>query len=291
MSESTGQKLSRARIAKGVSVEEVAHATKLRPDKILALESDDYSRFANNAYVKGFLQIYGRYLGVDVRAVVKSLDSPGLVSISDYQYLNNAPAPKTEHVVLRRQAGRPSIMPLVVFMLLCVLVGGGVYLYVNAQRLGNLDDASRSGAGGEPSAKADAPAIPAATPVPVKRAEPVAEAKAQPEIASAEPTPTPAPVSIESDREFIAKASPSNESGANGTINEVLLEPVKKTWVKVRRDDPKSSPIFEDYLYTNAPPLKLRGARLFIELRDEGAVTIRKNGAAFAFEGSDVTIQ
>ena len=58
---STGQKLAKARLAKGLSVDEVAHETKLRPDKVLALEQDDYSRFPNNAYVKGFLQIYGSY--------------------------------------------------------------------------------------------------------------------------------------------------------------------------------------------------------------------------------------
>ena len=59
----TGQKLAKARVAKGLSVDDVAHATKLRPDKVIALERDDYSRFPNNVYVKGFLQIYGRYIG------------------------------------------------------------------------------------------------------------------------------------------------------------------------------------------------------------------------------------
>ena len=47
--------LARARLARGLTIDEAAHETKVRPDKIVALESDDYSRFANNAYAKGFL--------------------------------------------------------------------------------------------------------------------------------------------------------------------------------------------------------------------------------------------
>ena len=63
------------------------------------------------------------------------------------------------------------------------------------------------------------------------------------------------------------------------------------TGVTVRRGDPGSAPIFEDFLYTNAPALKLHGARFFIEVREEGAVVIRKNGAPIAYQGSGITVQ
>ena len=89
MIHSVGKKLHDARIQRGLSVEEVAHATKLRPEKILALERDDYSGFPSNAYAKGFLQIYGRYLRVDVEDSVRGLDSSNPISVSDYQYLSN----------------------------------------------------------------------------------------------------------------------------------------------------------------------------------------------------------
>ena len=46
MAETVGKKLCKARLAKGLTIDEAAHATKMRPDKILALENDDYSRFA-----------------------------------------------------------------------------------------------------------------------------------------------------------------------------------------------------------------------------------------------------
>ena len=294
MDATTGQKLSKARSAKGLSVDEVAHATKLRPDKILALEHDDYSRFPNNAYVKGFLQIYGRYLGVDVRAALSELENPSPVSISDYQYLNSAPEKEPERLTYRRKSGKPSLAPLIVFLVLCAAVAVGGYVYINAKRLGNLDQIAPAGTGSEPSAETPA-SIPAATPAPEFKTTPAhATTQGQPPDAapaSAAP-PTPAPDEpVLSDREFVEQSvSPVGEPAASA-INEVVIEPIRKTWITVRRDDARSEPIFEDYLYTNAPSLKLRGARFFIEVREEGAVVIRKNGAPIAYQGSGVTIQ
>ena len=93
-----------------------------------------------------------------------------------------------------------------------------------------------------------------------------------------------------SDREFIAQTVQPDVEEAPSVINEVVIEPIRKTWVIVRKGDATSPPIFEDYLYTNAPALKLHGARFFIEVRDEGAVVIRKNGAPIAYQGAGVTI-
>ncbi len=67
-------------------------------------------------------------------------------------------------------------------------------------------------------------------------------------------------------------------------INEIVIEPLKKTWVKISRDDPNSPPIFMDYLYPNAGALKLRGTRFFIDARDPTAIQIRKNGTPIAYE-------
>src|SRR3954470_20859294 len=94
---SAGKILSKTRLAKKLTIDEVAHATKLRPDKIVALENDDFSRFGSIAYGKGFLQIYARYLGIARTEPLRAAEIPATtVSISDYQYLNtpHPPAPK-----------------------------------------------------------------------------------------------------------------------------------------------------------------------------------------------------
>ena len=70
---------------------------------------------------------------------------------------------------------------------------------------------------------------------------------------------------------------------AGPVVNEVQVEPIKKTYVTVRRDDPKSAPVFEDFLYPDARPLKVKGASIYIEARDPSAILIRKNGTPIAY--------
>jgi len=66
---------------------------------------------------------------------------------------------------------------------------------------------------------------------------------------------------------------------------------VKKTWVTIRRDNPKAPPIFEDYIYPNTNPLKLKGARFFIDARDPSSVQITMNGLPFAYPDPNVPVQ
>jgi cytoskeletal protein RodZ len=309
--DTTGKQLSKARLEKGLTIDEVAYATKLRPDKVLALEHDDYGRFPNNAYVKGFLQLYGRYLGVDVSGAVKELENPSPVCVSDYQYLNNVPVPESPRLMARKPAKKPSLAPLIAFVLLVAVAGGGGYIYVNALRLvpdrestpnrtatpSSVESANAGNAAEAAKPSAPAPTTNAVVPQPsaVPPGGVPAGTKPGPAVPAASPHNDPAQLKPQaiasSDREFISQPTPPPVVTATVTVNEVVLEPVKKTWVIVRRDDPNTAPIFEDYLYTNAPPLKLRGARFFIEVRDEGAVMIRKNGAPIAYQGPGVTIQ
>jgi len=74
-------------------------------------------------------------------------------------------------------------------------------------------------------------------------------------------------------------------------VNEVQVAAVKKTWVTVRRDDPKAPPIFEDYIYPSANPLKLKGARFFIDARDPNSVQITKNGLPYAYQAPNIPVQ
>jgi hypothetical protein len=82
----------------------------------------------------------------------------------------------------------------------------------------------------------------------------------------------------------VPTADPSAHAVPPGGVNEVLVATVKKTWVTVRKDDPKAPPIFEDYVYPSANPLKLKGARFFIETRDPNSVQITKNGLPYAYQ-------
>ncbi|MFQ3671133.1 MAG: helix-turn-helix domain-containing protein [Verrucomicrobiia bacterium] len=69
-----GLKLRQAREAKGLSLAEMANATKLRAESILALENEAFDDLPSLAYVRGFLKIYARELGLDGKQLLRQLD-------------------------------------------------------------------------------------------------------------------------------------------------------------------------------------------------------------------------
>ena len=88
-----------------------------------------------------------------------------------------------------------------------------------------------------------------------------------------------------------APVKPGAEPISSSTMNEVIVEPLKKTWVTIRKGRPDSPPVFEDFLYPGDPPLKLHGTKFFVEVRDQTAVQIRKNGNPIAYQAPGISIQ
>src|SRR5271170_2060138 len=144
MVNSVGKKLQQARLDQQLSVEEAARVTRIRPDKIIDLEEDNYSNFPSMSYAKGFLTLYARFLGVDVREFAETLHAPNPVSSEDYEYLNAAahlppPTPARrpyDHEPRRQRA----ILPVFVFAVLICLVGAAIYLVVSFERLGSMGE-------------------------------------------------------------------------------------------------------------------------------------------------------
>ena len=304
MSDPVGKKLAQARHQRGLTIDEAAHATKLRPDKILALENDDFASFASNAYAKGFLKNYARYLGVDVADFLSTIDSTLPISVADYQYLSNAPEPAAYSVPVRRDRKPPSVIPLLVVTVVLFLAAAGFWVVKSAQRIF--------------AAPAPRPAVAAAPAAPAPEIPAVAPDLAAPSTLSLEPAPAdpvvadprpPAamladdrallkggPTVNPADHDFVTPVPvPTNDTATAVTpasgVNEILIASVKKTWITVRKDDPKTPPIFDDYVYPGIRPLKLRGTRFFIEARDPSAVQITKNGLPIAYQAPGVPIQ
>jgi hypothetical protein len=59
-----GPALRQARIARGVSIEEAARDTRIRPEFLQALEQEEYERLLGDVYVRGCLRSYATYLGL-----------------------------------------------------------------------------------------------------------------------------------------------------------------------------------------------------------------------------------
>ncbi len=72
--ESIGQILRNAREQRGMSVDQMAELSKLRPRFIQALEEDNYDALPNKIAGRGFLKIYADRLGLDVRGLTSRFD-------------------------------------------------------------------------------------------------------------------------------------------------------------------------------------------------------------------------
>ena len=61
-----GEQLKEAREAKNLSLEDIAQRTKLRKDQVKAIEEGNFSNLPPMAYVKGFVKLYSKAVGLDI---------------------------------------------------------------------------------------------------------------------------------------------------------------------------------------------------------------------------------
>ena len=142
--EGLGKKFQDARIARGLTLDEAARLTKIRPSRLAEIEADDFSQFPSLAYAKGFLQIYGKFLDVDVTPYLDVFETSREVTVDGYSYLQDQPAPKPRKVrptrapVVRHRAPRGDRKsPFGLLIAIGVIVLGFILmrLIMNVQRI------------------------------------------------------------------------------------------------------------------------------------------------------------
>src|SRR5260370_127753 len=140
MVESVGRKLQQARLAKKLEIEDVAEKTKIRPNRIIDLETDVYAHFPNLTYAKSFLAKYARFLGVDIQEELENFQTAKTISIGDYQYLSSGSPQKSVQEPRRIEAIGFRVPPAVVVTLVfIVLVGVPVFSYLALNNAGVAD--------------------------------------------------------------------------------------------------------------------------------------------------------
>lgn len=73
-----GQQLKEARISNAMTLEQIAEKTKLRKDQVLAIEEGDISKLPPGPYVKGFVKLYFKAVGLDFidNTAAPTVDAP-----------------------------------------------------------------------------------------------------------------------------------------------------------------------------------------------------------------------
>jgi cytoskeleton protein RodZ len=292
--ESLGQKLQQARLAKKITLEEASRVTKIRPSRIQEIEAEDFSSFSSLAYAKGFLLIYGKFLGVDVTPYLDAFETSSHVSVDGYSYLQDAPSGAPPPIVRRAPARRPALLPFIIAAVVLVLGLFLIKLLLDIQRI----TPSRPGA---PDAAAATSATPRSAPSPIgnivaPRALPVEGTPASEARVTGAPITTPetaVPAPSEPEVRRAVAVHPEDLIAPNvaptGT-NRLQITAVRKTHLRVRVDtDPE--PAFEGWLDPSDPPLSFRGRHIKVKVLERGAVQITKNGAVLATGDADITFE
>lgn len=68
-----GQKLEEARNRKGISIREASESTKIRGDFLTSFESGNFDINLPEVYLRGFIRVYARFLGIDPESAVSDL--------------------------------------------------------------------------------------------------------------------------------------------------------------------------------------------------------------------------
>lgn len=113
-----GQLLFRERTRRKLSIDEVAHATKIKAEFLAAIESGEYGNLPSPAYAQGFVKNYAEYLGLPKSEVI-ALFRREFDEKKAYKVLPDA-LTKTEEFPLSRIRIQQSV--IVVFFCL-VLIG------------------------------------------------------------------------------------------------------------------------------------------------------------------------
>lgn len=184
---SFGENLRREREMRGVTLQEIAAATKISVRILESIENEDFGKVPGGIFTRSFIRTYARYLGLDEEHV-----------LAEYELL---PHPRSEVnlarlAMARPEAGREKARgPLLTVLVALLMLAGGYALYRY----------TRQPPLGEPAADAAQPAPP-----PIPPAQQTALTTGTPETSS----PVPG-----------AAALPVDTAGAPGATSGVAAPP------------------------------------------------------------------
>lgn len=115
-----GAELKRLRLEKNITLEQVHKHTKIHPSVLKNLEESQLSDI-NPVYVKGFIKIYCRFLGIDPAAFIQSYDRVKVIPHSQLK----SPEPSFLSELKMKISSLPSVklkkIKKIVIIILCLL--------------------------------------------------------------------------------------------------------------------------------------------------------------------------
>lgn len=285
---SVGQQLREAREARKWTPQAAAKISKIKLERLLDLENDDYSRFAGPAYARGFVRLYARTLGLDERRLSAQLDGH-LDSDEEHQLVA---APVVEYVpesarltapMSANRVGSAIIFSLLGIILLIIVIElyriGPALHHTTPSTVSTQHEKEKSPA--SPSAQKEIPvakAVPAESlDAEVKRAEPVnPEPAKRAEPVNPSPSPVANPPQATPAEPVVKKAEPIAVpvTPVTPATHKLILSATEDCWVRVSlTGDGQASELFADVIKAGEKK-EFQGAKFLIKMRNPSVVNI-----------------
>ena len=123
-----GDKLKREREMRGITLEEIAEATKIGTRALRALEEERFGQLPGGIFNKGFVRAYAKYLGLDEEQAVSdylvaSGEQPeGNISLTELSQQMETARERERDEERRRRRPHPLVVTLIVIV---VILGAG----------------------------------------------------------------------------------------------------------------------------------------------------------------------
>jgi cytoskeletal protein RodZ len=321
MVETVGRRLQKARQERKLTIDEVAAATKIRPERIVDLEADDLTHFPSLVYARSFLVKYARFLGLDIQDDLENFQVNRAVGFGEFKYLTAAPPPKFKPEPRFNQPKKSLAPPLILAVIAVVILIGVpliAFFAVNLSRLSPGDEEQNKTVGTTPAPRVQQSVTPlteksplaATTPELLRQplASPNSPGPAQVSTNAQTPavtSPTPeATVEVRralpvtaADKES-ANASPSASASVEASASpsappsqKLEIKVKERTWLRVTKDRENSEPVFNDFIGPNSPAIVIQGKRFWLKALDKSALELRKNGQAVNGQDGDIVIE
>ena len=261
-----GRILEQERKKKGLSLEEVEQATKIRKRYLDGLEREDYAVLPAGVYAQGFLKTYANYLGLDGEDLTRKLKSrrkPQRERGINYNtetengFEESLIAPTGLQGTDKRRFPTSAVVTLLVAVLILAVVIGALYF------VGRGVEASRQGEDNPPP---DQPAEnpPKQKPEKVASKEDASEAGAQKDEAAAS-----------EEGAGNSGTGDAQQSTPPDTLRVSIKVSDRPSWLLIRTD---GTPVYEQVAEPGFSRTFEADRRLYIRGGDAGAVTMEING-------------
>lgn len=257
-----GERLQREREMRGITLEEIAEATKIGTRSLRALEEQDFEKLPGGIFNKGFVRAYSKYLGIDEdQAVADYVTALGDAQATGKLKLPDAKALPDEPETTESEPIRVPWGPLITVALV-VVVGFAAKSYYAKHGMAKLRR----------------------QPTPVAQQLPTPTPAPQPIAASQQPTPT-APIDTPTPKQP-ATITPSTQPAAvshsaqppvetkNADLFVVKVHAKDAAWVEISADGKR---VISELLKANSDRVVKAEKEVILVTGNAGGVEVSRN--------------